>query len=72
MFRSTSKDTLPFSVTFRRNNKLLCSLCKSCAFERNLENEFAHETVAEKALTGTWVNDEVRMAVQKGDEDIES
>ena len=31
-----------------------------------LENECAHETVAERALTGTWVINEVRLAVQKG------
>ena len=33
--------------------------------QANLENECANETVAERALTGTWVIDEVRLAVQK-------
>jgi hypothetical protein len=34
--------------------------------EQNFRGECPHETVAERALTGTWVIDEVRMAVQKG------
>ena len=29
-------------------------------------NECPHSTNAEKALTGTWIMDEVRLAVQKG------
>ena len=58
-------------LPFRCNNKLLFCLCKSCPTEKNLENECAHETVAERALTGTWVIDEVRLAVQKGYEVIE-
>jgi len=42
-----------------------------CATECNTEGECAHETVADRALTGTWVIDEVRMAVQKGYEIVE-
>jgi len=49
---------------------LFC-LCKSCATEKNGNGEYAHETVAERALIGTWVIDEVRLAVQKGYEVIE-
>ena len=56
---------------FRCNDKLLFCLCKSCATETNLENECAHETVTERVLTGTWVIDEVRLAVQKGYEVLE-
>ena len=56
---------------FRCNNKLLLSLCKAYATQRNLENECAHETVAERALTGKCVIDEVRLAVQKCYEVIE-
>jgi hypothetical protein len=37
----------------------------------NTETECAHETVAERALLGTWVLDEVRLAVQKGYKVIE-
>jgi len=56
---------------FRCNDRLLFYLCKSCATEKNWDGECAHETVAESALTGTWVVDEVRLAVQKGYEVIE-
>jgi len=37
-----------------------------------MENECAHETIAERALTGTWVIDAVRLAVQKSYEVIET
>jgi hypothetical protein len=33
--------------------------------QQNFEDECSHESVAKRALTGTWVIDEVRMAVQK-------
>jgi len=46
-------------------------LCKSCPIECNTDGEWAHKIVAEKALTDTWVIDEVRMAVQKGYEIVE-
>lgn len=34
--------------------------------EQNFEIECVHETASERALVGTWVVDEVRLAVQKG------
>ena len=46
-------------------------LCRSCAIEQNFEDDCAHETAAERALTGTWVMDEVRTAVEKGHEVLE-
>jgi hypothetical protein len=39
--------------------------------EQNVTAECTHETVAERSLTGTWVMDEVRLALQKGYEVIE-
>jgi len=36
-----------------------------------MDGEWIHEKVAERALTGTWVIDEVRMTVQKGYEIVE-
>ena len=51
---------------YRCNNKLLFCLCRSCAKQQDFENECPHSTDAERALTGTWVMDEVRLAVQKG------
>ena len=53
-------------LPFRCNNKLLFCLCRSCAVERNIEDDCAHETADERGLTGTWVLDEVRRAVEKG------
>jgi hypothetical protein len=53
-------------LPYRCNNKLLFSLCRTCAPELNTSSVCAHETVAERALIGTWVMDEVRLAVQKG------
>jgi hypothetical protein len=32
----------------------------------NRETDCSHESVAERALVGTWVLDEVRLAVEKG------
>ena len=58
-------------LPFRCNGKLLFCLCVSCATERNLNDECHHETVSQRALTCTWVADEVRLAVQKGYEVIE-
>ena len=39
--------------------------------EPNRTEDCSHETVAERALTGTWVLDEIRLAVQKGYELVE-
>jgi len=58
-------------LPFRCNDRLLFCLCKSCATEHNEDGKCAHETVAERALIGTWVIDEFRLAVQKGYEVIE-
>jgi hypothetical protein len=53
-------------LLFRHHNKLLFCLCRTCAVELNRETECTHNTVAERALTGTCVMDEVRMAVESG------
>ena len=34
--------------------------------EQNRTEDCTHETVAERTQTGTWVLDELRLAVQKG------
>jgi hypothetical protein len=51
---------------FRCKNKLLFSLCRTYAMELNTTTVCTQETVAERALIGTWVMDEVRVALQKG------
>jgi hypothetical protein len=53
-------------LPFRCNNWLLFCLGRSCAMQQNRTEDCTHETVAERALTGTWVLDEVRLAVQHG------
>jgi hypothetical protein len=53
-------------LPFRCNNRLLICLCRSCALEQNRTSACTHETVAERALIGTWVLDEIWLAVQKG------
>ena len=50
--------------------RLLFCLCRTCATERNLDAECSHTSVADRALTGVWVLDEVRLAVEKGYEVI--
>jgi len=41
------------------------SLCRTCVLTSNTE-QCCRKTDEERALTGTWVIDEVRLAVQKG------
>ena len=53
-------------LPYRSNNKLLFCLCRSCVYERNISGECKHLRDDERALTGTWVLDEVRLAVEKG------
>jgi hypothetical protein len=53
-------------LPFRCNKKLLFCLCRTCVLEQNTSDECQHFTDAEKALTGTWVIDEVRLAIEKG------
>ena len=53
-------------LPFRCNKSLLVCLCRACAVEENRSEVRSHETVAYRALTGTWVLDKIRLAVQKG------
>ena len=52
-------------LPFRCYKRLLFYLCRSCAVEPNRTEVCTQETVAERALTGTWVLDEIKLAVQK-------
>jgi G:T-mismatch repair DNA endonuclease (very short patch repair protein) len=47
------------------HDKLMFVLCRTCAFEMN-QGECRHENENDRVLTGTWVIDEVRKAVQLG------
>jgi len=53
-------------LPFRYNKKLLFCLCRSCVVEQNMRGECRHDRDKERALTGTWVIDEIRLAVEKG------
>jgi hypothetical protein len=52
-------------LPFRHNKKLLFCVCRSCVFEQNMTGECQHFSDAERCLDGTWVIDEVRLAVNK-------
>jgi hypothetical protein len=53
-------------LPYRHDHKLLFCLCRSCVSQHNRDDPYGHESDRERALTGTWVIDEVRLAVQKG------
>jgi hypothetical protein len=53
-------------LPFRCRKKLLFCLCRTCVLQQNTGDECRHYSDAERALTGTWVIDEVRLAVEKG------
>ena len=52
-------------LPFRFKKKLLFCLCRSCAFVQNMRGSCQHFSDAERTISGTWVLDEVRMAVSK-------
>jgi len=67
MLDPTCQENLSSVFPFRCNDHLW----KSCATEPTNDGECTHKTFAETALIGTWVEDEVELAVQKGYEIIE-
>jgi len=52
-------------LSFRRNNKLMFCLYRACVHTASSE-ECVHTRDEDRALTGTWVMDEVRLAGEKG------
>jgi len=64
MLLPTTPETLPSGVTFMLQRQTIV-LSKSCANERDTDGECTHETVADWALTVTFVIDEDTLAVQK-------
>ena len=49
---------------YRCNSELMLCLCRTCFYTPS--EECTHTENEDRALTGTWVMDEVRLAVQKG------
>jgi len=60
------KDLYHPVLPYRWDKKLLFSLCRTCVYEHNAKSECQHRSDAERSLEGTWVIDEVRLAVDKG------
>jgi hypothetical protein len=52
-------------LPFRCHGKLLFCLCRTCATEQNTD-VCTHETVVDRTVIGSWVIDEIRLAVEKG------
>jgi len=53
-------------LPFRYNKKHLFCLCRTCVVEQNTAGECRHFSDAERAFSGTWVIDKLRLAVEKG------
>ena len=51
---------------YRCDRKLLFCLCRTCVLEHNAKSECQDLSDAERCVEGTWVIDEVRLAVAKG------
>ena len=52
-------------LPMRTNEKLLFTLCQACT-DRNSKIDCPHDDEAKRAFVGTWVVDEVKVAVQYG------
>ena len=53
-------------LPYRWNKKLLFCLCRTCVEEQNMRVQCQHFSGAERAISGTWILDEVRLALTKG------
>ena len=52
-------------VPVRGHNRLLFPLCRKCMEELNT-SDCNHENINDRSFTGTWVSDELKVAVSKG------
>lgn len=51
-------------LPYRHDKKLMFPLCRVCC--ENLQQESCDHTNDERRLTGTWVTEEVKKAIEKG------
>lgn len=51
-------------LSYRCQNKLMFPLCRTCALL--MQQSLCHHTDDERALTGTWVSEDVKLAKSKG------
>ena len=65
MYYLSTTEIYHLVLPFRANQKLMFSLCRTCVLTSN-SGECHHKTDEEWDLTGPWVIDEVRLALQKG------
>ena len=65
MFYRSSREVYHPVLPFRANQKLMFSLCRKCVLTSNT-GQCCHKKDEERFLNGTWVIDEVRLAVQNG------
>ena len=65
MYNCSSREIYYPVLPIRANEKHMISLGRTCVLTTN-KKQCCHKTDEEQALTGTWVIDEVRLAVQKG------
>jgi len=65
MFYRSLREVVSYCASFRANQNLIYSLRRTCVLTSNTV-DCCHKTDEERALTGTWVMDEVRLAVQNG------
>jgi hypothetical protein len=59
------KDMYHTVIPFRHKQKLLFCLCRSWVLQKSTSDVYGHVSDEEKALTGTWFIDELRLVVQK-------
>jgi len=52
-------------LPYRRNNNHMFCLCRTCVQTCSI-GECTHTEDEDRALTGTWLMDEVRLAVEQG------
>ena len=66
MYCCASHGHVSSSVTISGNKKLLFCLCRTCVEEQSMRGQCQHISDAERAISGTWVLDELRLDVTKG------
>ncbi|KAG8233072.1 hypothetical protein J437_LFUL013072 [Ladona fulva] len=52
-------------LPYRVNGKLTLPLCRTCV-EKNVQRSCPHKEDVDRIITGTWVTDEIKKAVEKG------
>ena len=66
MYCCASHGPVPSSVTISRKQEASVLFMYNCVEEQRRREPYQHFTDAERAITGTWVLDEVRLSVRMG------